>query len=158
MCPGKGSQKVHAVCVWCRPPPDKPPSGSLEVHPFCLMPVWVAPLVFPVLEINCQSLIMCSMSGMGRLLDAEDKKAATNPDNPKWGHNTDTVPVNRLDDLVKEVPWILKIDVEGMRPAGQGAGMLACIVAMQSNGTNGAVCCSTLHASPVAPGVDQICT
>eukprot|EP00667_Euglena_gracilis_P012080 EG_transcript_12371 len=54
-----------------------------------------------------------SMSGMGRLLDSADNKSMTHKDNPKWAGRAETVPVNRLDDLVREVPWILKIDVEG---------------------------------------------
>jgi len=52
-----------------------------------------------------------AMSGMGRLLDG-DKGSVTNAENPKWSQQVQ-VPVNRLDDLVQERPWILKIDVEG---------------------------------------------
>ena len=53
-------------------------------------------------------------AGMGRLLDG-DKNSVTHEDNPKWGQKVE-VPVNRLDDLVQEKPWILKIDVEGAAP------------------------------------------
>jgi len=51
--------------------------------------------------------------GVGRMLNDSDPEAATHKDNPKWKAHRVTVPLNKLDDLVDEVPYILKIDVEG---------------------------------------------
>eukprot|EP00668_Euglena_longa_P032279 GGOE01041583.1.p1 GENE.GGOE01041583.1~~GGOE01041583.1.p1 ORF type:complete len:371 (-),score=82.43 GGOE01041583.1:71-1183(-) len=62
------------------------------------------------------SAIFWGFSGMGRLLDAKDAGAATNPANWKKDFHASSrtnVTVQRLDDIVHDSPFLLKVDVEG---------------------------------------------